>query len=71
MISLKNLRRFKFSLNVDSFSSLIAKDKIVFSSQVLCPTSEHIELLGNKLGKFLDIGDVLLLRGDLGAGKVN
>ena len=34
-----------------------------------CITTEDIEELGKDIAKIIDIGDVLLLRGDLGAGK--
>ena len=35
----------------------------------LCATAEDIEAVGQKLSPYLGPGDVLLLRGDLGAGK--
>jgi len=35
----------------------------------LCATAADIEEFGKSLGSILDIGDVLLLHGDLGAGK--
>ncbi|AKG20815.1 tRNA (adenosine(37)-N6)-threonylcarbamoyltransferase complex ATPase subunit type 1 TsaE [Calothrix sp. 336/3] len=38
-------------------------------TQILLPTSSNTHLLGNFLGKYLAPGSVLLLQGDLGAGK--
>ena len=35
----------------------------------LCTTAADIEIFGQNLGNIIDIGDVLLLHGDLGAGK--
>ena len=35
----------------------------------ICASAADIEVFGQHLGTFLDIGDVLLLHGDLGAGK--
>jgi hypothetical protein len=34
-----------------------------------CITSDHIEELGKEIAKVIDVGDVILLRGYLGAGK--
>ena len=40
-----------------------------FSTSVLCRTELDIETLGRKLASVCDIGDTILMRGDLGAGK--
>lgn len=41
-----------------------------YSWTKVCKSEEDIENFGKLLGQHLDIGDVVLLKGDLGAGKV-
>ena len=60
--SLNNVRLFRTS-------AMFETNELSNSLRVTCESENDIEDLGSKLSQQLAIGDVLLMKGDLGAGK--
>ena len=68
----KVYKTFPSSIQSKSFATKVTSNILlngVISWDVKCETTEDIEELGICLADYLDIQDVILLSGDLGAGK--